>query len=253
VSRISAKHIISVAFIFVDMAANLTKIPTGCRCIDESMAGGFSGGSLNLIYGEAETGKSTLAMQCTVNCALQGLKVLFVDCDGTFSPKRLEQLSSGRFDEVAEFVILIRPVDFREQTAVADRISEYTAKGFGLVVIDTITGLYRAKVAETSGKAFGLNRELNRQMANIAQMAKVQKIPAIVTSQVYGVFGETESSVAPVATRVLKFWADEIIAMKPTEDFQIIKAVLEETPKRTNEVTCYVRIRESGLQDCSLQ
>jgi len=230
----------------------MQRILTGCKCIDESMGGGFSTGSVNMIYGEPETGKSTLAMQCSVNCALQGLKVLFVDCDGTFSPKRLEQLSSGKFDEVAEFVILVRPADFREQTAVADRISEYTAKGFGLVVIDTVTGLYRARVAETSGKAFGLNRELNRQMASIAQMAKVQKIPVIVTSQVYGVFGEPVSGVAPVATRVLKFWSDEIIAMKPTEDMQIIKAVLEETQKRHSEVTCYVRIRESGLQDCSV-
>jgi len=102
----------------------------------------------------------------------------------------LNSCHQGRFDEVAEFVILVQAVDFREQTAVVDRLSEYTAKGFGLVVIDTITGLYRARVAETSGKAFGLNRELNRQMANIAQTAKVQKIPVITTSQVHGVFGE---------------------------------------------------------------
>jgi RecA/RadA recombinase len=250
--RLSAKHIISLPLIFVDVTGVTQKILTGCRCIDESMGGGLSAGSVNLVYGEPETGKSTLAMQCAVHCALQGLKVLFVDCDGTFSPKRLEQLSSGKFDAVAELVILVRPVDFREQTAVADRLSDYTAKGFGLVVIDTVTGLYRARVAETSGKAFGLNRELNRQMANIAQMAKTQKIPVIVTSQVHGVMDEDASSVAPVATRVLKFWADEIIAMKPTEDMQIIKAVLEETPKRQNEVTCYVRIRESGLQDCSV-
>jgi RecA/RadA recombinase len=230
----------------------VTRVPTGCRCLDENLGGGLIEGSLNLIYGEPETGKSTLAMQCTVNCALAGLKVLYIDCDGTFSPKRLEQLSFGKFDDVAEFVILIRPTDFAEQTAVTDRLSDYTAKGFGLIVIDTITGLYRAKVAETSGKAFALNRELNRQLASVAQVAKVQKIPVIFTSQVHGVFDEANSSVAPVATRVLKFWADEIIAMKPTEDFQIIKSVLEETPKREVEVICHVRIRESGLQDCSV-
>ncbi len=227
------------------------KILTGCRCIDESMKGGLSTSSVTLIYGEPETGKSTLAMQCAVNCASQGLKVLFIDCDGTFSAERLEQLSAGKFDEVAELVILIKPTDFKEQAAVADRLSEYTAKGFGLVVIDTVTGLYRARVAEVSGKSFGFNRELNRQMANIAQTAKIQKIPIIVTSQVHSVLGE-DNVVAPVATRVLKFWADEIIAMKPTEDMQIIKAVVEETSKRQTEVTCYVRIRASGIEDYSV-
>ena len=37
------------------------------------------------------------------------------------------------------------------------------------------------------------------------------------------------AAVRPVATRVLKFWADTIIAMKPTDYPQTIKAVVEKT------------------------
>jgi DNA repair protein RadB len=214
--------------------------------------GGISPASITLIYGEPETGKTTLAMQCAVNCAMQGYKTLFVDCDGMFSAKRLSQVASGRFEEIAELVILVKPKDFREQTAVVDRLSEYTAKNFGLVIIDTVTSLYRLNVAESSKKTFGLNRELNRQMAILAQTAKTQKIPIIVTSQVRSVFNEATVSVAPVATRVLKFWADTIIAMKPTENPQIITAVLEKTPKRTREVACRLRIEASGIRDYRL-
>jgi len=231
----------------------IKKILTGCSCIDSHLDSGISAESVTLIYGEPETGKTTLAMQCTVNCAMQNYKTLFVDCDNTFSAKRLSQVASGKFDEIAELIILIKPNDFREQIAVVDRLSEYTAENFGLVVIDTITSLYRVRVAETSGKAFGLNRELNRQMAILAQTAKTQKIPVIVTSQVSSVFNEARVSVAPVATRVLKFWADTIIAMKPTENPQIIRAVLEKTPKRAKEVTCHLRIEETGIHDYSLR
>ena len=231
----------------------IKKILTGCSCIDSHLDSGISPESVTLIYGEPETGKTTLAMQCTVNCAMQNHKTLFIDCDNTFSAKRLSQVASGKFDEIAELIILIKPNDFREQIAVVDRLSEYTAKNFGLVVIDTITSLYRVRVAETSGKAFGLNRELNRQMAILAQTAKTQKIPVIVTSQVSSVFNEARVSVAPVATRVLKFWADTIIAMKPTENPQIIRAVLEKTPKRAKEVTCHLRIEETGIHDYSLR
>ncbi len=123
----------------------IKKILTGCGCIDESMSGGISPGSLTLIYGEPETGKTTLAMQCAVNCAMQNYKTLFVDCDNTFSAKRLSQVSSGKFEEIAELMLLMRPTDFKEQTAVIDRLSEYIAKNFGLVVIDTFTSLYRAQ------------------------------------------------------------------------------------------------------------
>ena len=224
------------------------KILTGCDCIDNHLEGGITQESVTLLYGEAETGKSTLAMQCAVNCATQSLKTLYVDCDGTFSAKRLSQLAAGKFYEIAELIVLVRPKDFREQTAVVDRLAEYTVKNSGLVVFDTITSLYRVKVAESSGKAFGLNRELNRQMAIIAQTARIKKIPMILVSQVRSVFGEIEVAVEPVGTRVLKFWADTIIAMKPTESPQVVKAVLEK-PQRDREVTCNLRIDASGIHD----
>jgi RecA/RadA recombinase len=231
----------------------IKRILTGCGCIDSNIDGGISPESVTLIYGEPETGKTTLAMQCAVNCAMQGHKTLFVDCDNTFSAKRLSQISSGKFEEIAELIILMTPNDFREQTAVIDRLSEYIVKNFGLIVFDTVTSLYRVKVAESSGKAFGLNRELNRQMAILAQTAKTQKIPVVVTSQVSSVFNEANVSVAPVATRVLSFWADTIISMKPTENPQIIKAVLEKTPKGAKEVTCHLKIEETGIHDHTLR
>ena len=227
----------------------IKKILTGCGCVDSNIGGGISPESLVLIYGEPETGKTTLAMQCAVNCALQNHKTLFVDCDNTFSAKRLSQVASGKFEEIAELIILMRPNDFREQTAVIDRLSEYTEKNFGLVVIDTITSLYRLRVAEASGKAFGLNRELNRQIAILAQTVKIQKLPVVITSQVRGVFDDSQVSVAPVATRVLRFWADTIIAMRPTENSQVINAVLEKTRENPQEVSCYLSIGETGIRD----
>ncbi len=233
------------------MCINLIKrILTGCGCIDRHLNGGISPESITLIYGEPETGKTTLAMQCAVNCAMQNYKTLFVDCDNTFSPKRLSHVASGKFEEIVDRIVLIRPNDFTEQTAVIDRIPEYTAKNFGLVVIDTLTSLYRVKVAETSGKAFGPNRELNRQMAILAQTTKIQKMPVVITSQVRSVFNESYVSVVPVATRVLKFWADTIIAMKLTENPQTIKAVVEKTHEKAQEATCHLRIDKTGIHDC---
>jgi DNA repair protein RadB len=227
----------------------MVAIQTGSKCIDTIIGGGISSDSVMLIYGEPETGKSTLAMQCAVNCAIQGYKVLFVDCDNTFYAKRLAQISGDRFDEVAERIILLKPKDFKEQTVVVDHIQDYATKNVGLIIIDTFTSLYGAKVCETSNKAFGVNRELNRQLAILAQSVKIRKIPVLITSQVRSVFNDQNASVRPVATRVVKFWADTIIALKPTDNPQTIKAVLEKAREITQEVTCYVQIVEAGIQD----
>jgi DNA repair protein RadB len=232
------------------MCVNVLKnIPTGCGAIDKILGGGVPFESVTLIYGDAETGKTTLAMQCAVNCAKQRYKTLFLDCDGTFSARRLSQIASEEFKEVAELIILMKPNNFREQAIAIDQLTEYLTKSFGLIVVDTVTSLYRAKVAESPEKTFELNRELNRQMALLAQIAKTKKIAVLIISQVRSVFNETYVSVEPVATRVLKFWADVIITLKPTENSRIIKAVLEKSPKKFQSLSFHLRINESGIHE----
>ena len=223
------------------------KIPTDCRPIDEFLKGGFLAGTLALIYGEAETGKTTLAMQCATNCARQGYKTLFVDPDRTFSAQRFSQIVPERFKEVPELIILIRPNDFREQTVVVDRLTEYINQNFKLVVFDTITSLYSLRIAESPSKTFELNRELNRQMAILAQVARTKRIVILLTSQVHSVLNEVPVSTAPIATRVLKFWADTVLALKLTENPQAIKATVEKNPEKLPTKAFNLRIGERGI------
>lgn len=231
--------------------AVLDRVPTGCKTLDRDLNGGISSRSVSLIYGEAETGKTTLAMQLAVNCALKGSKTLFIDCDGTFSAKRLSQVAAQRFDEIAELIILMRPSNFAEQATTVDRLPEYLTDHFGLVVVDTLTSLYRVKIAEYPRRAFELNRELNRQLALLAQISKMYKIAVLAVSQVSASFKEEQVSIEPVATRVLKFWADTIIDLKPTGKTKIVKLVLEKAPK-LQPTTYYLSITESGIHECPI-
>lgn len=232
----------------------MVTIQTGCKCIDTSLSGGILPETVTLIYGEPETGKTTLVIQCAVNCAIQNLKVLFIDCDNSFYAKRLFQISKDRFEEVAERIILVKPKNFKEQTVLIDQINDYATANVGLIIIDTFTSLYGAKVSETlvKSKTFDVNRELNRQLAILAQTTKIKKIPVIITSQVRSVFNDQSTSIRPVATRVLKFWADTIITLKPTNNPITIKAVLEKAREIEEEVTCYVQIGEDGIKDTQI-
>ncbi|MEM2202324.1 MAG: AAA family ATPase [Candidatus Bathyarchaeia archaeon] len=225
----------------------LRKIPTSIKMLDEALEGGFTIGEVSLTYGEAETAKTTLAIQCAVSCARQGYKTFFIDCDGTFSARRLSQIASMNAKKVAELIMLARPKSFKEQALVIDQLANYVTKSFGLVVVDTATFLYRTEVAENPDKTFELNRELNRQMALLAQTAKTQKVAVLVLSQVRSVFDEAYVDVEPVATRVLKFWANTIVAMKPTENPKVIKIIVEKKGKMAKPFSCYAEISEKGL------
>lgn len=231
------------------MLTVLRYTPTGCKKIDEALGGGLHYKEVGLVYGEAETGKTTFALQCAVNCAKQNYKTLFVDCDGTFSARRFSQMVPGNLRHTGEYIILMNPKNFQEQTRIIDQLNDYINDSFGLIVLDTVTSLYRAELSEEDKKTFELNRELNRQMACIAQIAKTQKIAVLITSQVRSAFEKAKKSVEPVANRVLKFWADTIIAMKPTGNRPIIKTILEKTPDGSKPITFYLRIEGTGIHE----
>jgi len=225
------------------------KIPTGCNSFDKILEGGLPSESITLIYGEPETGKTTMAIQCAVNCAKHDYKTLFVDADDTFSTRRLSQIAGSDYEKVAELIILMRPVNFREQGTMVDELAEYVSRNFGLVVVDAVTSLYRAKVSESPSKTFELNRELNRELASLAQLAKTHKLTVLLTSQVRSIFDEMSAGVEPVAPRVLKFWADTIIKVKPTENPQVMIAILEKNEKRSKTITCNLKIEKTGIHD----
>lgn len=230
---------------------SLRTIPTGCNRLDKFLNGGIRKGEVILVYGEAETGKTTFAIQCMVNCCKKGYKTIFIDADGTFSVKRLTQIASTNIREIAERIILVRPNDFEEQTLAIDQLEDYLTEKVGLIIVDTVTSLYRAELNQSMKKTFKLNRELNRQLGILAQIAKARKIPVLITSQVRSLFDSDRINVEPIATRVLTFWADTAIRLKPTMQRSFIKLMVEKS-QRKSRFECYVVISRNGLIEQTL-
>jgi len=224
-------------------------IPTSCGLLDEQLKGGLLAGNIVLVYGEAETGKTTLAIQCAISCARMGHKTIFVDCDGTFSPRRMAQIAANDFEALAPQIILMQPRDFGQQAIVIERLNDFVSEKVGLIIVDTVTSLYRGRLGGDMKITFTLNRQLNCQMASLAQITRTKKVSCLVVSQVRStVLGENEL-VQPVATRVLRFWADTNINLKPTASGFIIKATVETRKSKKLPKSMFLKIEERGLGD----
>lgn len=223
-------------------------IPTGCGSLDKLLNGGLTFGDVLLVYGEAETGKTCFAIQCAVNAARLGFKTLFIDSDGTFSTRRLSQIAHSDIDEVAPQITLVKPASFKEQSLVIDRLDEYLTPSIRLLIVDSVSSLYRAEMGEKQ-KTFALNRELGRQLAFLAQIAKTRKIAVLLTSQVRNVFAHGFVGMEPVATRVLRFWSDIVLNLKPTEQGNCLKAILEKHTERKCPIHCFISMKATGLCD----
>jgi DNA repair protein RadB len=225
-----------------------THVKTDCISLDKLLGGGFPAEAVSLVYGEAETGKTSLAIQCAVDCARRGLKSLFIDTDGTFSYERLSQIAEYDYAEISPLMIIIRPTRFQEQSKAVDQLEKIITKQFGLIVVDTLTSLYRVEVDEPK-ETYAANRELNRQLAVLTQTAKTCGTAVLVISQVRSVpFGEGVE-LRPVATRVLNYWSDVVLDMKQTGQTRVIKVLREKHPKIKGTGFVYVKIEKAGIID----
>ena len=221
---------------------------TGCRSLDRLLEGGLPVGGISLIYGEAETGKTSLVIQCAVGCARTGYKTIFVDSDGMFSPMRLSQIAYYDFEEISPLIVLVRPTTFEEQAHAIEHLDEYMTRKVRIVVVDTVTSLYRVELGAPR-ETFALNRELNRQIACLAQIAKTRRVATLITSQVRNIFAEGRVGVEPVATRVLRHWSKVVIQLKSTGRPRLVEVLLEKHPRYKRPRSCYVSIERTGIRD----
>jgi DNA repair protein RadB len=223
-------------------------IPTGCISLDKLLGGGFPAEGVSLVYGEAETGKTSLAVQCAVNCARRGIKSLFIDTDGTFSYERLSQIAKYDYEKISPLMIIMRPTTFQEQSRAIDQLEKVITRKFGLIIVDTVTSLYRVELDDPQ-ETYAASRELNRQLAVLTQIVKTCGVAALIISQVRSVpLGET-IEIKPVATRVLNYWSDIVLDMKQTGQTRVIKVLREKHPSIKGTGFIYIKIESTGITD----
>ena len=221
---------------------------TGCSSIDTMLHGGFPTSQVSLVYGEASTGKTTLAIQCAVESAKKDLKVLYVDADRSFSQNRFAQLAGDQLEKVADNIVVFAPETFSEQTSLVEGIESYVTGSTGMVVVDTITSLYRSSLGSTE-KVFAQNRELNRQLAYLAELAAVRRIAVLLTSQVHGLPFRGGHETELVARRILTYWCRVVLKLVSTANPAVKTALLERHSSPNVPLTsCPLRITERGLE-----
>jgi RecA/RadA recombinase len=225
----------------------MKSLSTGTSGLDRLLKGGFALRQINLVYGEASTGKTVLAMQSALRAAARGFKVFFVDADLSFSVQRLEALERG--EELAENILVFQPEDFREQTRITESLEVLLSKTPALLIVDSVTGLYRADL-EKPGTVFAHNRELNRQLAYLSDLASRFELTILLTGQVHSQPSGGSWLIAPVATRTLRHWSYLILRLRPTPRHDVRECLVEKIDGRESRgPRALFRIGESGIED----
>jgi len=160
------------------------RVPSGCKSIDELLGGGFEGGCITLLYGEAGSGKTNLCLQLSRNVVRAGKKAIYIDTEGV-SMERLEQICGEDFEVVAKNILFSEPYTFDEQDQLIEKAVKITESNpeVGLIVIDSATMHYRLTMRDETRRDD--LQGLTRQVAKLLRVSRKVGIPVIATSQVY--------------------------------------------------------------------
>jgi len=224
----------------------LDRLPTGCPPIDELLGGGFRFGEVSLVYGEASTGKTTLALSC-ITSHLQAdswAKVFYVDSDQKLSTQRMIQIADGD-ESLLERLLIWRPTDFQQQTEVIDDISDLLPTKNTPLIVDSVTGLYRLEVGDLQ-RTFKVNKELNRDLGFLSEVAKAKQAAVLMTGQVRSILGETHQ-IEPVAHRLLRYWSETVLKLELTSIQAVRQATLEKPTDEPRSVR--FKLADSGLEE----
>ncbi len=178
--------------------------------LDKLLDGGIETEAITNIYGPPGSGKTNIVLSTALSCCESGKKVVYIDTEGSFSLERFEQM--GGTEKHLKNIRFIQVYSWSEQHRALKDMEKIIDKGIGLVIIDSMVALYRL---EMDDKNFAeVNKQLATQYSILSRITRTERIPVIVTNQVYGKSG---GEVELTSRTIAKYWSKTLVELRRTE------------------------------------
>jgi len=163
-------------------AKELMKLPSGSKCIDSLLDGGFETGTITQIFGASGTGKTSICLMLAYNTAKNIGKVAYIDTEG-LSAERVKQIfqDTSALKNVFHYDVF----DFRQQSVAIKELAKLCNKeDVKLVIVDSFTSLYRSEL-EDEERQIKMKRELVSQLTFLLGLARKHNLAVVITNQMF--------------------------------------------------------------------
>lgn len=226
--------------------------PTGCKCIDNLLGGGFESQTVNHIYGESGTGKSIITLQCAYRAALKGFTTFYIDTERAFSSTRLKQIAQNNFSKIGKLIFVYSPLNFSQQMKIIQKLEKFLTKNVKIIILDTISALYSASFGINNSKRnYKLNKQLNHQMAELVRLAENYDLAVLINNQVRSrISNENARRLVPFNRNILDHWSKVqlFLTFPEKKDMKKREAILIKHYNQQNEKSCSFTISNEGCQ-----
>jgi DNA repair protein RadB len=245
-------------------------LATGCASLDGLLDGGLEADAITLVFGEGGSGKTNLALQCAREAAVRGRRVAYIDTEGVSTVRLLQVFESAalpapampdteggdalvdlagpkagpdpaRLKDLQNRVLFFTPYTIEEQERLVQNATR--VPDLGLVVVDSINMHYRLHIDAGGDAEKEAARSLYKQLHHLTGFARQNRVPVLVTGQVYG--GEDETQ--PFARRVMEHLVKALVRFEKRPDGARRATVLKHRSIEEGR-TARFRIGAAGLE-----
>jgi len=185
----------------------IPRLPTTCGGVDKLLAGGIEQGTVSLVYGEAGTGKTSMALQLSREAikSYPDHVVLFVDTEG-LSLERMAQIFGDC--DTSKF-LMIRPSSLSDlHQTLTSKLEQHDK--ISLIVVDTINAYVRLSYMKNKGIS---SRQFLEMTSILQPLAEKGDYPVLITAQVY----EKDGEIGPYFGKSLMHLSKTIIHLEKTK------------------------------------
>jgi len=236
---------------------SIGKISTGSKGLDELLGGGVETNGITEAYGKFSSGKTQLGFQLSVNVQLPvgkgglGGGTLFIDTESTFRPERIQEMAKAiGLDPktVLDNIYVVRATTVEQQILTVERADKLIAeKGIKLIVVDSLTSLFRAEFIGRGGLA-ERQQKLNAHVHKLQNLADTFNLAVYVTNQVIDnpaiLFGDPT---IPVGGNIIAHAATTRLYMRKSKEDKRIVRIVDSPNLPEGEVV--IKITPEGIRD----
>jgi len=173
--------------------ANIQRLATGSKNLDNLMGGGSETMTITEFYGEFGTGKSQICHQLCINVQLPpgkgglGGNALYIDTENTFRPERIVQMSRKIDldpDKVVSNIIVAEAYNSDHQILILEKADQIIkAHNVKLIILDSLTSHFRSEYLGRESLA-ARQQKLNSHLHRLERLTVAFNAVAVVTNQV---------------------------------------------------------------------
>ena len=164
---------------------------------------------------------------------------VYIDTEG-LSAERIDQIFKEK--ELLKNVYIYEVFDFRQQSVAVREVSKIL-NNLKLIVIDSLTALYRSEL-EDERKQIKMKRELTSQLTYLLGLARKNDLAVVFTNQMF--VDVSNGTVKPIGGPSLDHLSKTILSLEKSGTERIARLIKHRS--KPEGLYCFFRITDNGIE-----